>query len=115
MRAFAHKPMRVVMLSWLAVMLFAAWGAYRTHQVFHTSPYWSCYYFVVALLGPLSAFFAWPEPSVLDLVLSVLIALAFSGSAVLYFRKPSRVTASAFLALLAFWLLIGLAIAYAWV
>jgi hypothetical protein len=115
MRTTVTKPLAVVILSWLCVFLFAAYGAVGPLHPPDTPAYLSWQFFLSTVAGPLSEFFAWPNPSKSDLVFSVLVTLALIASTAWLFRKPSKLSAAVFVALTAFWLLLGLGITYAWV
>jgi hypothetical protein len=110
-----RKPVAIVLLSWLGVFVVAAWAAVGPIHRDDIPTYWSPQFFVTTVLGPLSRFFAWPNPSASDLIFSSLFALALLVATTWYVRRPSKLAAAAFIALTGFWLLLGLSITYAWV
>jgi hypothetical protein len=115
MRAFLPKPISFVLVSFLGVLVLAAFAALSPFNRHDLQSNWNPSFFISTALGPLSAFFAWPDPSQSDLVFSVFAALALFSSAVWFVRRPSKPAAGLFIGLTAFWLLLGLGITYAWI
>ena len=115
MRALVSKPIAIVLLSWIGVFVVAALAAVGPIHRHAIPGYWSPRFSFTTVLGPLSGFFAWPDPSTSDLIFSVVFTIALFSSAVWLVRRPSKLAAIVFIALTGFWLLLGLSITYAWV
>ena len=110
--------LKIAMALWLVVITASAASAFGPVHRNDIPSYWSADFFLTTVLGPL-AVFRWPysaiEPHVLDYVLSIAFSVFVISWTLLYMVRPNRWTFGVLAGLMAFWLLLGLGVTYAWV
>jgi hypothetical protein len=109
------KPVKIVLAALLGLVLVAALAALGPVHRRDIPTYWSMQSFFTILLGPLSVFFAWPKPSLMDYVGAVLAATGFLAAVLFFARRPQMLTACVVVIIACFWLLLGLSAAFAWI
>ncbi len=103
---------------WLAVLAAGAVFAFDLPHRDGTPRNWSGDGFLTMILGPL-AVFRWPYPAAElhthDYVLSVALAVIAGSLSLLQLLRPRGWTAGILAVFLAFWVLVGLGVRFAWV
>ena len=118
MSTLRSQSMMIVGGLWLIVVAVSAISAFGPIHRPDLPVHWSSDFFLTTVLGPL-AVFRWPYPAiqlqVSDYVISLGLALFVASWTVFCIFRPRRWAIGVLAGLMAFWVLLGLSVTYAWV